>query len=66
MAKGDRAQKQQCHEYREGFYNIVRMSDNSWCVFDEGMDQDVNFKTLNEARKWCRDNPANPEFAECR
>lgn len=60
--KGDRANKQKAEEYEEGFYRIQRCFSGKWTVVDGCIGIDQVFDTLHDARQWCIEHPADPEF----
>lgn len=66
MAKGDRANKIQEEVYVEGYY-IIRQTtrDGIWVVID-GDIMGREFPSLHRARKWCQENPADPEVCGTR
>lgn len=63
MAKGDRDRKVRQYFYKEGLYEIEQMGNGLWSVFDDCIDLGKDFKTLREARQWCREHPADPDTA---
>ena len=42
------------HEYREGPYTICRMGDNWWDIFINKSSVGHAYKTLREARAYCK------------
>lgn len=59
---GDRANKQKATVYHEGLYEIRCGSDGIWYIVDGSFQMEEDFKTLNTARQWCKDHPADEEF----
>ena len=42
------------HEYREGPYTVCQMADNFWSIFLNGSSIGHAYRTLREARAFCR------------
>lgn len=42
------------YEYRQGEYLITRMGAGNWYVWLRKEDTGQDFKTLGEARNWCK------------
>lgn len=61
MTTRENSAGQGTHRYHEGPFEITRMGNNEWYVFENGQDMGQSFSTLRSARAWCRKRKATED-----